>query len=220
MIVSEILDIVRLELGDTELPYLWGDSELIEFTTDGENEACRRSRLLIDSNNAQICRVNVIASNPLLTLDARVLFIRRARLELESRPLSRASYRDLDANISGWESVTGTPTHYLTDYETGKIRLYPTPVVNDTLDLTVVRLPLAPITGFTQTPEINARYHRSLRYWIMYRAYSKQDTETLDKKKAADNLALFEQEFGTKSRAIDEEWIEREQAADPYDGTF
>lgn len=220
MIVSDILNIVRREIVDSTTPYLWSDVELIEFTSDAEDHACRNARLLIDSSNTLICRAAIAATNPFVVLDNRVLFIRRAKLGLVSQPLLRASYRDLDSSVAGWETVTGTPTHYLTDYETGKIRLYPIPVVNDTLSLTAVRLPVTPITLLTQTPEINPRYHRSLRFWIMYRAYSKQDSDTLDKQKAADNLALFENEFGPKSRAIDEEWIEREQAADPYDGTF
>lgn len=39
-----------------------------------------------------------------------------------------------------------------------------------------------------------------------------------DPKKAATALALFEQEFGMKSSAIDETWIAREQF--DHDGTF
>jgi len=53
---------------------------------------------------------------------------------------------------------------------------------------------------------------------MMHRAYLKKDADANDPKKAADSLALFEQEFGRKSSAIDEVWIEREQT--DMDGTF
>jgi hypothetical protein len=220
MKLGGLLDIVRIEIGDTKTPYLLSDAELIDAAADAENEACRRSRLIIDSSTPKTCQIEIYSGEPLYALDHRVLFVRRAKLGTQSRPLNRVSFRDLDANIPGWESHIGQPTHYATDFETGKIRLYPTPIVAETLSLTVVRLPLNPLADETQTPEIKTHYHNSLRFWIMYRAYLKQDADTFDKEKAANSLALFEQEFGPKSRAIDEEWIEREQAADPYDGTF
>lgn len=220
MKLIDLLEIVRVELDDTEAPYLWTDTELLDAAADAENEACRRARLLIDSSTPAICEIAVTAGEPLYELDSRVLFVRRAKLDGSDVPLRRASFRDLDTNVSGWESHTGDPTHYITDYETGKIRFYPTPVVDDVLRITAVRLPINEISDQEQTPEIKPHYHRSLRFWMMFRAYSKPDTETLDKTKAAESLALFEQEFGPKSAAIDEEWIEREQAADPYDGTF
>lgn len=220
MKLSELLELTRVEIDDTEAPYLWSDAELIDAAADAENEACRRARLIIDSSTAAICQISVTAASNLYALDDRVLFVRRAKMGLEDSPLCRASYRDMDANMLGWESHTGTPTHYITDYETGKIRLYPTPVAADTLSMTVVRLPLVQLSDPELDPEIKPHYHRSLRFWMMYRAYSKQDVDAHDDKRAADNLALFEQEFGPKSRAIDEEWIEREQATDPFDGTF
>jgi hypothetical protein len=224
MNLAQLLEITRVDLDDQVEPYLWSDAELIEAAADAEYEACRRARLLIDSSTAAVCHIAVTAANPLYALDERVLFVRRAKLGLEDMPLRRASYRDLDANVSGWETDTGTPTHYVTDFETGKIRLYPIPIVDDTISMTVVRLPLVPLTDTTVTlassPEIKLHYHRSLRFWMMHRAYSKPDADAMNKGKAAESLAMFEAEFGKKSSAIDEEWIEREQAADPYDGTF
>jgi hypothetical protein len=108
--------------------------------------------------------------------------------------------------------------YFIPDYETGKIVLYPPPSENGTLLMTVVRDPLAEMNDMDDEPEIAARYHRSLRFWMMFRAYSKQDTETFDPKKLADSLSMFEQEFGKKSAAIDEAWITREQQEG--DGTY
>jgi len=220
MKLRDLLTVVRLEIDDATAPYLWTDPELIEYAVDAENEASRRARLLIDSSTVAICQIAVVANTALYALDSRVLFIRRAKLTLDDRPLSRASVRDLDNAVVNWEAEATSPSQFVVDFETGKVRLYPKPVANDTLNLTVVRLPAVDMNDLEDAPEIKAHYHRSLRFWIMHRAYSKQDSETKDDKKALENLAKFEQEFGSKSSALDEEWIEREQAYDPFSGVL
>jgi hypothetical protein len=58
----------------------------------------------------------------------------------------------------------------------------------------------------------------ALRHWIAYRAYLKPDEDTYRPDKAKEAMALFEQEFGPKSSAIDEAWIQREQFEG--DGTY
>jgi hypothetical protein len=48
----------------------------------------------------------------------------------------------------------------------------------------------------TDTPEIDAQYHLGLVDWMLHRAYSKQDSETLDKGKAKEHLKRFTARFG------------------------
>lgn len=220
MTLRELIEIFRHEVDDLGEPYLWSDDELIEYANDAENEACRRARLLIDSTTAEICQIVVDADTGLYALDERVIFVRRAKLASRSLTLARASLRDVDAYVPGWEAHTGTVTSFITDADTGMLRLYPVPRAADTLNLTVVRLPLVELNSLDDSFEIHARYQRNLRHWLKYRAYSKQDAETRDGKKAAEGLALFEQEFGKASTAIDEEWISREQGYDRWDGTY
>jgi hypothetical protein len=78
----------------------------------------------------------------------------------------------------------------------------------------------AALGGSTVNPEIPARYHMSLVNWMLFRAFGKQDTETNDPKKAQDALVEFEKEFGKKSSAIDEKYIEDNYGYDGYDGVF
>ena len=136
-------------------------------------------------------------------------------------PLVRRHLADMDLEAPGWEAIAGSVDSYIPDWQTGALRLVRTPTATDTLNLTVVRLPLADMANLTtDSPEIHSRFHRSLRFWMLYRAFSKQDADTADPKRAATNLALFEAEFGAKSAAIEEEWIRAQQAYDGYDGTF
>lgn len=218
MQLSDLMTLFRQEADDTVEPFLWSDDELIEFANDAEQEACRRARLLLDSTTAAACRIAVEPGTMLYRLDPRVLFVRRARFA-GARPLRRMTMQDMeDANPFWLDAPPGTPRVFVPDFETGKIALHPPPAAAGTLELTVVRDPLTPMNDESDSPEINPRYHRSLRYWMLYRAYAKQDSQANDPKKAADALALFEQEFGRKSSAIDEAWIAREQVE--FDGTF
>lgn len=218
MQLSDLFGLTRLELDDTTEPTLWSDDELFDYVNDAQLEAARRARLLIDSTTPDLTQVGVVAGAPLVTLDARVLFVRRARFA-GSSPLARRTVQDMAACLPTWEDAgAGPPRAFITDYESGKLLLWPTPEADATLLLSVVRDPLADMNDLADSPEIAPRLHRSLRHWMIYRAYSKQDSQANDPKKAAEALALFEQEFGRKSSAIDEAWIAREQLDD--DGTF
>lgn len=219
MQLSELITLFRQEADDTVQPYLWSDAELIDFANDAQDEACRRGRLLVDSTTPEITSRSVlVADNGLLPLDARVLFIRRARLAGRVA-LQRMNMQDMESWNAFWQDMApGTPTMFITDYSTGYVQLWPMPDANSTLLLTVVRMPMNQMNDGSDVPEIAPRWHRSLRHWMLYRAYSKQDSEANDPKKAADSLALFEQEFGKKSSALDENWIEHEQTL--LDGTY
>lgn len=221
MTLDELIEAFRREVDDTvNNPFLWDDDEIIFYANEAEQEACRRANLLIDSSNVEICLINIVAGEPNYDLDERVITVRRARLSSRSKPLKLISYKDLDESVAGWESNTGTPLYFFTDFDTNKLRLYPAPTADDTLILTVTRLPLFDLESGTDTPEINKRFHRSLLHWIKYRAYSKPDTETLDQEKSILFLQMFEAEFGPKSSAINEIFNSRNLPYDNYDGSF
>ena len=87
-------------------------------------------------------------------------------------------------------------------------------------NLSVVRLPLEDMANDTDEPEINKRYHLHLVDWMMYRAYSKQDSETVDMAKANKYLATFEAQFGRESTANEENWINREHGYTQDEGVY
>lgn len=219
MQLLDLINLFRREVDDTVAPYLWSDQEIIDYANDAQNEACRRARLLIDSTTPDLCQFNVpLANEGLVLIDDRTLFVRHARIA-GKRSLQRVTMRDLEQKHWNWrDHAPRDPVAFVTDYETGKLLLWPKPDTDVVLQLTVVRLPKVEMNDPQDTPEIAPRLHRSLRFWMMFRAYSKQDSQANDPKKAAESLQLFEQEFGKKSSAIDEAWIEREQT--DMDGTF
>lgn len=221
MNLGELICALRTErLDDTKEPYLWCPEELTRHLNDAQDEACRRARLLVDSSTASICNHAVTTGKVLYALDPRIIFVRRAKLASKSRPLGFASYLDLDEECPGWEGRTGTVECVITDFETGKLRLYRSPTAADTLKLTVVRTALNPMESGDDEPEIAPRHHYSLLDWAAHRAYSKQDADTLDTTKAAAYAAAFEREFGPKSPAIDEIYQAMRQPFDGNDGRF
>jgi hypothetical protein len=216
--LQNLEDLFRREIDDMATPSLYSQAEVYDYANDAQNEACRRARLIVDSTTAAICSYTVGAGASLITLDQRVIFIRRARLSSRTVPLVRMFLADMEEQIPNWEtSLAGIPDRYIPDYQVGSIKLYRPSLASDTLNLTVVRLPLTDMAATTDTPEIHPSYHRNLRFWMLYRAFSKHDAERYDMKKADANLKLFEAEFGYRSSAYDEAWL-REHQIDAYDG--
>lgn len=208
MNVAELIALTRQELDDETAPYLWPDDFLLDALVDAEHEACRRGRLLLDSTTAATCQIAVTAGTALYPLDARVIQVNRVIVAGEPMPLCPAMMRDLDGSIGAWQTMQADPpTHWCPDYQANRVLLVGIPQSNGTLNLTVERLPLTDVNDMEDVPEIPARYHRNLRHWMMFRAYSKRDSETFSKEHAADCLALFEREFGPPRPAYDEQWI-------------
>lgn len=206
MTLEGLIAAARVRSNDTVAPFFCEDATWVDYANDAEREACRRSRLILDSTTTAICQIDLAAGDVTADLDSRVLFIRRARLVGRSGQLGRISTKELDARAPDWEDETGEPRGYVPDYQTGKFRPYPTPTDAGTVKLTVARLPLADM-GDGDSPEIASRFHEGLIDWMLHRYYSTLDADVQDPKKAAAHLAKFEEEFGKKSTAQDEVWL-------------
>lgn len=210
MTLDDLIAEYREEAHDSGTPPFVSDAWLTKRANQAEQEVCRRSGLLIESVHA-MCTVAVTAGNPVVSLNSKIIDIKKARMSLDAVFLLPASVNNLCAT---WEADTGTPSHYITDYQSGAIRLYPVPVVDDDLKLTVTRLPLVGMSAGTDEPEIRAEYHDALVQWILHRAYAKQDIDIFDPQKSARALAEFEREFGTRSSARNEHWMRARHVLD------
>lgn len=223
MKAGKLLSIWRQEVEDTEKPYLWGDDEFLDYLNDAEVEAARRARLLVDSSTASICTItidaaDVAAGTAEYDLSPKVIAVRRAKSSERGTPLARATRKDLDDSYPGWEDHTGAIEAFITE-DTGKILFWRIPDTTQTISLTVVRDPVNEMNDLEDSPEIQERYHRSLLYWVKYRAYMKPDSEAFNSELAQLNEQMFEREFGPKRRAIDEAY-ELQHQYDPDDGAF
>lgn len=229
----------RTHVDDVETPQLWSTEEFVGWLSEAEVEACRRARLIVDSqtpyttavstsgtstttSTARLCQLLLGSATEFYDLDPRVIYLRRVKLAGRSQPLKPMDYRDLDECRPGWEASTGSVSGYVRGLDSGKLRPYPIPTTAGTVGLLVVREPLEPLADPNDEPEIAARYHLALLDWVSYRAYMKKDTEALDPEAAAKHLGLFEAEFGTRkqSAALEEEWARNNLPFDGQDGSY
>lgn len=206
--LGDLISAFRDETQDTRTDEpLWSDRLLIRYAVESMHEACRRAGLLIDSQSS-MCLVSATPSDPMIKLDGRVLSVLRIVLEdVPDIPLVRMSVTDMDSRMPGWErSSASCPIWYVEDYQTGYLRLVPSLTYATNLRMTVSRLPLEDPAKKTDAIEIRMEYVNSLVQWMLYRAYSRQDADSFDPKKAATALAEFEREFGKKTSARNASW--------------
>lgn len=205
MDLAGLIDAYREESHDHAKPPFMSNERLAQIANEAQIEACRRASLIVDST-ADFCAVPVTAGDPLVELDSHIIDVKRIRISTSSLPLAIAWTQDMDERIPGWESHHGTPTNYITDYQTGLLRLYPIPDVPADVRMTVNRLPLKAMDGDHDEPEIRAEYHPALVQWMLHKAYAKNDTDQLAPEKSAQALSEFEKEFGKRSSARNESW--------------
>src|SRR5574340_1804381 len=207
----------RREADDNAIPPFVADADLFDFAVEAEDEACRRSHLLRDSTTGAVCTVNVLAGDPVITLHASIIDVLRVKMASETVPLQLIPQDEMDRVNVGWDSMTGKPRAVIVGRDTGKLRLWPSPTENETLNLTVSRLPVAEMNDTEDTPEIPRAYHRALVQWMLYRVYSLRDGELFDPNKAGIALANFEREFGKRQSARNEMWRREhlQSGADP-----
>lgn len=206
MNLLQLRDAYRRDMGDFANPPLWDDKTCFEFATDAVMEAVRRGHLILDSSTTAICTIDY-TTNAVLALDARIIAIRAAMIVGQSVPLVPVKLAWLDQTAPGWRTqATGMPTAYITDWSSQHIRLYPAPSVAGTVTLSVAREPLLPLTTGTQIPEIPARYHPALVYWMRHRGYDVDDTESRDQAMVDKYEAKFAAEFGERKSARNERW--------------
>jgi hypothetical protein len=209
-IVADLETEFRRRVSDRVADYLYTHDDFLANLREAETEACRRGLILTDATTTAVCNYTVSVDQAWVTLDARVLKVRRADLWTpnEDDPtiirkdrLPRELQQDLPDD---WPERTGDAECIVTDVERGKLRLVPIPTKAATLKLEIIRLPLVPLTT---APEIPARYHLQLLPWCLYRCYSTDDSQLYRPKFAADALTEFEGSFGGPVSANDDLWI-------------
>jgi hypothetical protein len=221
MDVQTMIGFARSRCGDNNDPQRTSDDEWMAFANAAENEACRRARLLVDASTATVATYTVTAGNPLVSLHASVLYPRRVMWAGRTQPLQPLDLRDMDELRPGWESDTASqPEGYIRNYATGKLRLYPSPTANGTLNCVVVRIPLAEMDAMDDSPELHARLHEALIDGMLERHYNKADADVYDAKRAEFHGARFTAEFGPPVSSLDEQWQMEQYGYNPDTGGF
>ena len=189
MTTTDLLGTFRAEVYDTVLPYLWSDALILTYIDDAQKQFCRLTYGIEDSRSFSLT-VPGDSLTEWFALDPTILKIRNAvdkatGLDVPFLPVEKMA--DFGLKFDG---AVGKLQVLITGMDKGFVRAHPVPNVAMTVNLRVFRLPAD--VGSGDDFEIDAQHLLPLLMWVKYKAYSIQDAETRDDKKAALNKAGFE----------------------------
>jgi len=203
--IQDLLTLFRKQVQDQARPYLWDDTEILQYLVDAQDMFVRNIGGITDVSTPKIVNVTVAPGAPLASLSPYILRIRSAKLITARRPLKLMS--EADVSQTSTSDYGFKFTSYLDDEDTGdvvgavlgveknKIRWFkvpPSTVDSDTCRLHVYRLPYPRIESTDGCLEIDERHHMHLLTWMKHLAYSKEDAETYDKNLAESNQQEFD----------------------------
>lgn len=190
----------RVRADDRAAPYLWDDATITAYLNEAEAEAADRARLLRDSTSP-FTTVNVVAGSAVYPLHKLILGL--DRVLLDGCRLDRTTVDEMDRGEHRWEARTGRPGCFIEDENGRSLRLWPEPVADGVLRLTVYRLPKCPmeVADLHSEPEIHCRHHSRMIDWAVYLAFSRRNSDEEDRRRAADADALFTVSFGERLNA-------------------
>ena len=190
----------RQDCFDLKEPYLWSDTEVFHYMDAAQKMFCVKAGGIADSSS-DLTQAVIAVGDPWVSIDPRILAIKRASLASTGAKVHLISHEKLDTLASAddygvissprLDSRPGAVRYAVTDMEQDKLRLIAVPTANDTLQLSVYRMPLKTITGKGQQFEINERHHEYLLLWMKALAYRKQDAETRNDKLSQTSETLF-----------------------------
>jgi hypothetical protein len=219
MTFDDLATLFRLAVDDCDATDpLWTDLELANYMDGAQKTFARRTDYFSDASTVEITQIAFVADDTLIPLDPRVTKIRSAKLITDKTKIEPVNYADMENRITNpsdynspfefgsaldWESSNGTPRYLVTDMETNMVRLAPTPVVADTVQMMVYRLPLEDITESCQDLEvIEEDYQRGLLFYMKYMAYGKNDVDTYDERLQITALSNHENFIETAKRQL------------------
>ncbi len=188
---TALKDRSRLDLADTEEPFLWSDEELYDYSDDAQKMFTRLTGGLPDASSALATVLSFSATSDWVATHPSILKVRQAYRPDTGNKIDVVNYEDLGNLGIRLDGRKGEPKVLIIGMEENRAKLYPAPETSGTIQLLVDRMPLKDITDGDQKLEVADKHSNGLRMWIKARAYMKQDAETYDKRQADDCEAQF-----------------------------
>jgi len=203
--LADLLNELRVSrLDDAVQPYLWSDDELVSFLNDAVRQVCIRQRCLLESTQS-FCTINVAAGTQLVPVDPHILAIRFLRQDgstsnMQPAGITSKRFFKLHATWDTDTDTTGDLEYWVPDYQNGFIALFPLPTADIVLKLNVWRLPIEDeeltLADPTAEPVVNPAWHVDLLDWVVYRAFSKPDSDTEQQARATAAAQTFTAKVG------------------------
>ena len=184
---TELLAIFREEVSDLAVSYLWSDTLVYGYIDEAQKQFCRDTYGIED---ARTHKVSIVAATEWYALSPKVLKVRAAVDSVTGADISLIAAERMTGLGMRFDTRAGPLRALITGLEKGKLRAWPVPNIASVAQLHVFRLPNDLEVG--DEFEIDDQHVRNLLYWVKYRAYNVQDSETYDKQSAARNKADHE----------------------------
>lgn len=203
MDIDTLITTFRSEVDDVAEPHLWTDTDVYGYIDETQKMFCRLAVGISDSTS-ELTNVTFSAGDEYATYDPRILRLRMARLASDYRSLRIMNFEDfVEGGVGADDDYglytaqptldlrAGPVTILITNMTENAVRLVKIPEADDAILLTVYRMPLEDITESSTALEVDPKHHRSLLYGMKSLAYQKEDAETFDKARAAENETRF-----------------------------
>jgi hypothetical protein len=198
---TQLYELFRSDTTDTVPPYLWTDVEVFSYMNDAYTMFVRRIGGIPDYYTDSVCLVTAKKEVETTKIHPKILFIREAHLEPKGEKVKVVNMQDdeymqdedygLVRRIAVSKNI-GHVRYLVIGIQDDVVKWVNIPDADYQVRLLVERLPLDDITGLGQEFD-NVKDHHHLYFlcWMKHLAYSKQDADTFDKVKAAEEEARF-----------------------------
>lgn len=202
MTLEDLIRRFRVKAQDKAAPYLADDEVVTDWLNDAVEQAAIRGRLLREDANDDICRIDLTSASqhtwPLHESVFEIINIRLCTVNDapdEDTRLWLVSREWLDREVPQWRTnFTERAKYAIQDENT--LRIVGTFPVGAWLQMEVYRLPINPLVGDSDSPEIHRAHHEHLLDWALHEFYAIPDTEFYDSKRSEQHEQAFTDYFG------------------------
>jgi len=207
MTSDDLYDLFRSDVVDAVAPYLWSDTEVWAYMNDAYRMFVRRIGGIPDTSSS-LTRVAQVAGVATSAVSPLILRFRNAYLTSDGTDLKIVNETELPKLTSTDYGRVGAPerdrlqgkvTHMVTGIDRnavrGLVRWVRIPQADDTVQLSVMRLPLSTVESgfdFDTDSEVGTEHVEHLMLWMKARAYGKQDAECFDRGRRDEYSSAFE----------------------------
>lgn len=196
--VENFIAAFREEEHDTVQPYFWASTTLLRYLNEAMYKFSKETMSFRDSSS-DFCTVEFTSGAGEISYDNRIFTIIRAKI----------GGNDLEVRSDYPDDLTGTPLCLEVNTASKWMRLRPTPVASDTLNLTVIRAPVELLTLSSSIPDVPLEHQHVLMSWVKSRAFLVGDSEAFNAEKS-DKYAA---EFYAETKKVYEEQLSRHKAS-------